>query len=97
MLVLTRKVGEKVHIGENIVITVTAVEGNKVRLGISAPACVDVWRSELRERRPTLAGPCSPFVLVAEEAAPAPRRLTPLSPRRGRRPPKTRQAGHRWT
>lgn len=50
MLVLSRKVGEKIIIGENIVITVTAVEGNKVRLGVAAPPSVDIWRSELRER-----------------------------------------------
>jgi carbon storage regulator CsrA len=62
MLVLTRKVGEKLHIGENVVITVTAVDGNKVRLGITAPSCVNVWRSELWESwLQTPAEPCASF------------------------------------
>ena len=36
MLVLTRKPGEKIHIGSNIILTVTHVQGNKVRLGIES-------------------------------------------------------------
>lgn len=60
MLVLTRKVGEKIQIGNNIVLTVTAVDGNKVRLGINAPPTVEIWRSELRERcSPIPAEPCA--------------------------------------
>lgn len=50
MLVFTRKVGETIRIGENIEITVTAVEGNKVRLGFMAPPSVEIWRSELWDR-----------------------------------------------
>jgi carbon storage regulator len=47
MLVLTRKPGEKIHIGENITITVCETEGNKVRIAIEAPRNVRILRSEL--------------------------------------------------
>jgi carbon storage regulator len=47
MLVLSRKVGEKVVIGNCISVTVVDVKGNKVRLGISAPEDVSILRSEL--------------------------------------------------
>jgi carbon storage regulator len=51
MLVLTRKVGEQVIIGGNIHVTVVAVQGAKVRLGISAPPEVVVDRQEVHEKR----------------------------------------------
>jgi carbon storage regulator len=47
MLVLTRKEGEKIFIGENIVITV--VRGSGVKIGIDAPKEVSIVRSELEE------------------------------------------------
>lgn len=47
MLVLTRRVGEEIVIGDDIHVTVTAVHGNKVRLGITAPTFVPVMRPEL--------------------------------------------------
>jgi carbon storage regulator len=47
MLVLSRKPGERIRIGPNVEITVVAVERNKVRLGISAPADISIWRAEL--------------------------------------------------
>lgn len=47
MLVLSRKTGEKVVIGSDIVISVVEVRGNRVRLGIEAPADVRVLRGEL--------------------------------------------------
>lgn len=47
MLVLTRKAGEKVHIGDDIIVTVLEVHGHRVRLGIEAPAAVPVLRAEL--------------------------------------------------
>jgi carbon storage regulator len=51
MLVLTRRCGEKLVIAEEIVVTVIAVEGNKVRLGFDAPTSVRVDRQEIHERR----------------------------------------------
>ena len=47
MLVLTRKAGETIRIGENIAVTVLAVEGHRVRLGIAAPTEVPIRRAEL--------------------------------------------------
>ncbi len=47
MLVLTRKPGEKIHIGNDIVLTVLEVQGTRVRLGIDAPDDVRVLRAEL--------------------------------------------------
>jgi carbon storage regulator len=54
MLVLTRNVGEKIVIDGNIQITVVAVKGNKVRIGIQAPDHVRVDRQEVHERRAEL-------------------------------------------
>jgi carbon storage regulator len=48
MLVLGRKVGERVLIGEGVVLTVVAVRGSQVRLGIEAPVEVTIRREELR-------------------------------------------------
>jgi carbon storage regulator len=47
MLVLTRKLGEKVVIDGNITVTVVAIDANRVRLGIEAPGEVRIIRSEL--------------------------------------------------
>jgi carbon storage regulator len=47
MLVLSRKIGEAVIIGDRIVVTVSRVSGNRVVLGIEAPSDVRVLRSEL--------------------------------------------------
>jgi carbon storage regulator len=49
MLVLSRKPGEKIHIGSGITITVTEVRGNKVRLGIEAPRDIPIVRAELND------------------------------------------------
>lgn len=47
MLVLSRKLNERIVINDNIVITVVAVEGSKVRIGIEAPKDVPIVRHEL--------------------------------------------------
>jgi carbon storage regulator len=51
MLVLSRRVGEQIVIGDDIRITVVAVQGNRVRIGVSAPPTVCVDRREINERR----------------------------------------------
>jgi carbon storage regulator len=51
MLVLTRRVGEEIIINNNIRVTVVAVQGNRIRLGITAPNSVVVERKELHDRR----------------------------------------------
>lgn len=50
MLVLSRKVGEKIYIGETIVVTVVEVDRGKVRVGIEAPREIPVMRPELLGR-----------------------------------------------
>ena len=47
MLVLTRKINEKIIIGDAICVTVTRIDGDRVRLGIEAPPDVRVFRQEL--------------------------------------------------
>jgi carbon storage regulator len=47
MLVLTRKVGEKITIGDNITITVLEISGGRIRFGIEAPRDVPILRAEI--------------------------------------------------
>ncbi len=47
MLVLTRKLGEKIYIGDNICLTVIEIQRGKIRLGIEAPGNVLIVRGEL--------------------------------------------------
>lgn len=50
MLILTRRVGEAVMIGDEVTVTILGVKGNQVRLGINAPKTVSVHREEIFER-----------------------------------------------
>jgi carbon storage regulator len=50
MLVLTRKTNESIIIGDNIAVTVVAVEGDQVRLGVTAPKNIAVHRQEVYEQ-----------------------------------------------
>jgi len=50
MLILTRREGESVLIGDDVTITVLRVKGNQVRLGVNAPKEVSVQREEISER-----------------------------------------------
>ncbi len=49
MLVLSRKPGEQIYVGNNITITVVEIKGNRIRLGITAPDDVSVLRAELND------------------------------------------------
>jgi carbon storage regulator len=68
MLVLGRKSGESIRIGEGIQITVIGISGNRVRLGIEAPDSVRVLRGELEPRGP-----------MACSSSPPGESLTPLT------------------
>lgn len=50
MLLLTRKLGENIRIGDDVKITIVEVKGNHVKLGIDAPPSVKVHREEIYER-----------------------------------------------
>lgn len=65
MLVLSRKVGEKIVIGDKITVVVNRVSGNRISLGIEAPADVRIIRGELAEA-------ATAFEEEAEQAEPAP-------------------------
>ncbi len=50
MLILTRRVGERLKIGDDVTLTVLGVKGNQIRVGIAAPENVAVHREEIYER-----------------------------------------------
>jgi carbon storage regulator len=49
MLVLSRKQGESIRIGENIELTIIEVKGDQIKVGIQAPKEIEIWRKELYE------------------------------------------------
>jgi carbon storage regulator len=60
MLVLSRKLGEKIYIGDNICITVVDIDRGKIRLGIEAPRDVPIYRQELLPLKNNTETPASP-------------------------------------
>ncbi len=50
MLVLTRRLGESITIGENVKLIVVEIDGNQVKLGIEAPREIEIYREELYEK-----------------------------------------------
>ena len=57
MLILSRRCGEQILIGDNILITVAAIRGERVQLGFTAPADVSIIREELRSPAGRVARP----------------------------------------
>ena len=64
MLVLSRKLGEKIFIGENICITVVDIDRGKIRLGIEAPRDVPIYREELLPLKPAETPAPNPSAVV---------------------------------
>lgn len=77
MLILTRRVGESVVIGEDVTVTVLGVKGNQVRIGINAPKHVAVHREEIFERIKNGRAP-GDGTAPAEDAATASRETLPV-------------------
>ncbi len=50
MLLLTRRPGETIHIGDDITVTVLGIKGNQIRIGVNAPQDVEVHREEIYRR-----------------------------------------------
>ena len=50
MLILTRKVTEKLMVGDEVTVTIVGISGNQVRIGINAPRDVEVHRQEIYEK-----------------------------------------------
>jgi carbon storage regulator len=50
LLIVTRRIGERIMIGSDVTVTVLGVKGNQVRLGVDAPKSVPVHREEIFER-----------------------------------------------
>jgi carbon storage regulator len=59
MLVLSRKTGEKIRIGDNVTVTIVRIGPNNVRLGIDAPRDLNIVREELCSNEPVLNQPQS--------------------------------------
>ncbi len=98
MLVLSRKLNEKIHLGDNITVTVLRVQGNTIRLGIDAPRDVRVLRGELEPLEQGRGAHDQLFQAVAEEnnaeacdqeadkRSPRPRPFAPKTAKRVARP-----------
>lgn len=63
MLVLSRKSMERIHIGDNVVVTVLEISGRHVRIGISAPTDIHILRHELLELKKESLTPLAPVVV----------------------------------
>jgi carbon storage regulator len=50
MLILTRKAGESIQVGDDIEVKLLSVKGNQARIGINAPDDVDIWREEIYDQ-----------------------------------------------
>ncbi len=49
-MILMRRIGEKLMIGDDVTVTILGVQGNQVKIGIDAPKEVEIWREELYQQ-----------------------------------------------
>lgn len=77
MLVLSRKVGEKLHVGDNVVIEIRRVVGRRVTIAIDAPRELRILRGEIMEAATAFD---EPGESTGKDPAPAPLLAAPLSP-----------------
>ena len=85
MLVLTRKIGEQIRIGDTVTVRVLEVRGSQVRLGVDAPADVRIYREEIYHPEREANGAVQPANGAAEPAnvgTPTPAGSTKLTGRR---------------
>jgi carbon storage regulator len=82
MLILTRRVGETLMIGDDVTVTVLGVKGNQVRIGVAAPNTVAVHREEVytRIKAQETAEPATLLDAESRENSDAPRVRTPHIP-----------------
>ena len=86
MLVLSRKVGERIQIGDNITVVINRVAGNRVTIGIEAPSDMRIVRSELQPTASDEFAPVEVPVASGSRISHDDFLATPLSAYGGRRP-----------
>lgn len=79
MLILTRRVGETIVIGDDVIVTVLGIKGNQVRIGINAPKDVSVHREEIYQR---IQQEKNTTPIKQEEQQPAPAATTTVKKKR---------------
>ena len=79
MLVLSRKIGERIHVGDDITIEVRRVAGNRVTVAVEAPRSVRILRGELRDAAMEFEGDVEVTRRAPETVVIAHTRLSPLA------------------
>jgi carbon storage regulator len=80
MLVLSRKVGERIHVGDDIVLEVRRIAGNRVTLALEAPRDVRILRGELERAARDFDTPTNGAAVMPQPALPAATPLNVINP-----------------